>query len=366
MLASYTQSLTVMGTAGNLDSRSATPTFTIRTRGGDTVKTTISETTQFTALQNLDRLDRDRYPDLVKTDASSLGQKLEKYVLPGRLVVAEGIYQTRDGHEWFDCKTLHVLHSHLGYLMFEHSIWWITADLHMGDKWLDDLFGDRRTYQLDDFVALYHTNLNILGLPTDDNVQEMATLSRFIYGLSSAYLMSGDLRFYMAARAGVEFQRDAFRSLAPTAGSASGRSEAKGKYGTNLIIPSENADDLGSIPLYEQIYALAGLAQFYRISADRDVLFDIRRTVASFEHFYRDRTREDGGYFSHIDYATFSPHSPTLGANQSRKNWNRSATTCPRISSTSSWRSTRFPLASRTNSPTSASSASTSSPGPRT
>ena len=125
--------------------------------------------------------------------------------------------------------------------------------------------------------------------------------------------MTGDIRFYLAAKAGVEFQRDAFRSL-----SADGRfcfwafGRRRGKYGTKLIIPSENPDDLGTIPLYEQIYALAGLTQFYRISADWEVLHDIRRTIASFNQFYRDP--QDGGYFSHIDYATFSPHSPSLGA----------------------------------------------------
>ncbi len=323
MLTNFTQTLTVMGIAGDLDTKSTTPSFTIRTRGGDVIKAFVSDTTNFSALQNLDRLNRDRYPDPVGSDASGNGQKVEKYVIPGKLVVAEGIYQTHGGHEWFDVKTLYVLHSQLGYLLFEHTHWWITQICALGDKWLDDLFHDKRSYQVDDFAAFYRTNLNILGLETDDNIQEMATLSRFIYGLSSAYLMSGDIRFYMAAKAGVEFQRDAFRSL-----SADGRfcfwafGRRKGKYGTTLIIPSENPDDVGSIPLYEQIYALAGLAQFYRISADRDVLFDIRRTVATFEQFYRDHSSEDGGYFSHIDYTTFSPHSPTLGANQSRKNWN--------------------------------------------
>ena len=44
------------------------------------------------------------------------------------------------------------------------------------------------------------------------------------------------------------------------------------------------------------------------------------RVLASFNQFYRDP--QDGSYFSHIDYATFSPHSPSLGPNRSRKNWN--------------------------------------------
>ena len=322
MPTNYTQTMTVLGTAVDVDPSGSTPSFKVRTRGGDVVKATVSEATFFSALQNLDRLDRDRIPDPVRTDVDGLAQKLVKYVVPGRLVAAEGIYQVRDGREWFDVKTLHVLYSHTGQLLFEHTHWWITQIAAMGDKWLNDLFHDRRTYQVDDFVSLYQTNLNILGLPKDDNIQEMATLSRLIYGLSSAFLMSGDLRFYMAAKAGVEFQRDAFRSL-----SADGRycfwafGRRRGKYGTKLIIPSENPDDLGTIPCYEQIYALAGLAQFYRITADWEVLHDIRRTVQSFEDFFRDKGPA-GGYFSHIDYATFSPHSPNLGNNRSRKNWN--------------------------------------------
>ena len=325
MPQNYTQYMSVLGTAGEIDTSGPLPSFTIRTRGGDVVKATISETTYFAALQNLDRLDRDRIPDPaidpIQKDTSPLAEKLKKYVVPGRLIAAEGIYQAHGGREWFDAKAVHVLYSHLNMLMFEHTHWWITQIAAMGDKWLNDLFHDKRNYQIDDFVALYQTNLNILGLPSDDNIQEMATLSRLIYGLSSAYLMTGDIRFYLAAKAGVEFQRDAFRSL-----SADGRfcfwayGRRRGKYGTKLIIPSENPDDLGTIPLYEQIYALAGMTQFYRISADWEVLHDIRRTIASFNQFYRDP--QDGSYFSHIDYATFSPHSPSLGPNRSRKNWN--------------------------------------------
>ncbi len=85
----------------------------------------------------------------------------------------------------------------------------------------------------------------------------------------------------------------------------------------NMILPSENADDLGTIPLYEQIYALAGLAQYYRITQDWEVLEDIRRTVRMFQDFYRDDPRfgytGTGGYFSHIDYATMRPDAEALG-----------------------------------------------------
>ena len=104
--------------------------------------------------------------DPIQKDTSPLAEKLKKYVVPGRLIATEGIYQAHGGREWYDAKAVYVLHSHLNMLMFEHTHWWITQIAAMGDKWLDDLFDDKRDYQLDDFAALYRTNLNILGLPT--------------------------------------------------------------------------------------------------------------------------------------------------------------------------------------------------------
>jgi hypothetical protein len=95
-----------------------------------------------------------------------------------------------------------------------------------------------------------------------------------------------------------------------------------------LLVPSENGDDYGTIPLYEQIYALVGLAQYYRITADWEVMEDIRRTVRAFNDFYRDdKTKAAdrpgyGGYFSHLDYATMRPDVEALGDNRARKNWN--------------------------------------------
>jgi hypothetical protein len=96
--------------------------------------------------------------------------------------------------------------------------------------------------------------------------------------------------------------------------------------GASLIFPSENPDDKGTIALYEQIYAIAGMCQYYRVSQDWEVLEDIRRTVRSFQDFFRDDPKfgytGTGGYFSHIDYATMRPNVDALGPNKLRKNWN--------------------------------------------
>ena len=143
---------------------------------------------------------------------------------------------------------------------FEYTYWWPNQSQRLADKWLDDLFGERRDYTNADFAAVYRTNLNILGLPTDDDVQEMATLSRLIYGLSSTFLLTGIDRYFLAAHAGVAYQRESFRGI-----SADGRytfwtsAKRRLKYGSQYVMTSQNEDDKNTIPLYEQIYALAGL-----------------------------------------------------------------------------------------------------------
>jgi len=90
--------------------------------------------------------------------------------------------------------------------------------------------------------------------------------------------------------------------------------------GERKLFTSEFGDDYDAIPMYEQIYALAGLCQLYRVTGDQDLLADINGTLRLFEKFFHDQDR--GGYFSHIDPVELSPHHESLGPNQSRKNWN--------------------------------------------
>ena len=252
---------------------------------------------------------------------------METSIAKGDLLAIEGIYYEHDVEQLYEAMTVHVLKSHKGYYLFEHTFWWKSQIESMANKWLDVLFGNKRTYEEDDFATLYRTTLNIEGLPADVSTQEMATLSRLIYGLSSAYLICGDERYFKAAKAGVDFQREAFRSY-----SADGRfcfwlhARETDRHGTYDVLPSAFGDDEGTIPLYEQIYALAGLTQYFRISGDRETLQDIRHTLDMFEAMFADR-REDGthdGFFSHIDPVTFSWKSVELDqkGNRAKKNWN--------------------------------------------
>lgn len=325
-LNGFTVQLPIMGTvmSKNVEGRS----FVVKTRGGTEFEVFIRETSWFDTVTNLDRLARLRVP-VKYADSHPAGSHpgpLETSVSEGDLIAVEGVLYTHQQQRRYEALAVHVLKSYVGYYWFEHTFWWKGQIETMANKWLDDLFQDKRTYELDDFAALYRTTLSIEGAPTDDETQEMATLSRLIYGLSSAYLIGGDERYFKAAKAGVEYQREAFRSY-----STDGRflfwlhARKRDRHGRYDVLPSTNGEEAGTLPLYEQIYALAGLAQFYRISNDSETFEDIRHTLATFEGIFADRRNgTHDGFFSHIDPVMFSWNSPELDQNGHRagKNWN--------------------------------------------
>ena len=329
----FAQSITGMGHV--IDTDPGNYAFKIRVRSGDTFQCFVNEETQFSVLRNLDGQNPDRFtaPRNSKHRPDSPPYQIEKYLRKGMTISVDGIYQEDGEVRRFDARAVHLLarDTQTERYLFEETHWWLSQIDRLINQWLENLFGQKRSFIEDDFASLYQTNLNILGLPSDDNVQEMATLSRLIYGLSSAYLLTGAERYLIAARAGVAFQRQTFRYL-----SHDGRycfwafGRRKGRLGTRLVMTSENPDDKDTIPLYEQIYALCGLAQYYRITADWEVLEDIQRTLRAFADFYHDDERNAkewgypglGGYFSHLDYVTMRPDAEALRENRSRKNWN--------------------------------------------
>jgi mannose/cellobiose epimerase-like protein (N-acyl-D-glucosamine 2-epimerase family) len=322
----FTVNTTFMGKVTDIKPEKSA--FSLKCRSGDELEVFVANETQFRFLKNLDEIERDRVPNPENFNDAPTA-KVRKYIQPDSLVVLQGVYQENNGNCHYDARIVNLLNSYRGQgeYLFEQTQWWLTQISRLADSWLGYLFPNKQTYQIDDF-ALYQTNLNIIGLPADDTIQECATLSRLIYGLSSAYLLTGSERYLSAARAGVQYQRETFRSL-----TSDGKhcfwayGKRKTKYSYQLYMRSLNEDDKDTIPLYEQIYALAGLAQYYRITLDWEVLDDIKRTVRVFNDFYADPESQYGDhaygdYFSHIDYVTMSWDSPALGNNRARKNWN--------------------------------------------
>lgn len=327
----FSHGLTLMGSVVSVTP--ADHSFVILLQSGQEQLVYVGATTFFQVVQNLDNLNLDRVPNPERPAGDDdIAYSVRKYVQPNCLLATLGVYQEHEGKTRYDARTVYLMHSRPEKYEFEETHWWLTQISRLADQWLDQLFGDRRDYTFADFAERYTTSLNIIGLPMDDNTQEMATLSRLLYGLSSAYLLTGSERYLTAARAGVQFQRESFRHLSHDGEYcfwAFGRKRLR--YITQLYEASQAGDDTNTIPLYEQIYALAGLTQYYRITLDPRILEDIERTVRAFNDFYLDGRRTDpfdpdpkdpNGYYSHLDYATMRPDVDSLGINKAKKNWN--------------------------------------------
>ncbi len=327
----FTHSMKIMGKVVEVDIENAA--FRLKCRNGTDYLVKIGAETWFSMLQNLDKLGTDRFPNPENFDYSNPSDRVKKYLKKNMLVSVYGIFVVDENKKIFEGRAIELYQeydktgSYDDNYIFEKGHWWLTQINALGNTWLDYLFGDAKTY---DF-SKYRTNIGITGLPSDDKLQECATLSRLIYGLSSAYLLTGCERFLNAATEGVKYQREKFRSLSHDGKHifwAYGRKiTPNGQAHSELIIPSQNNDDLGTIPLYEQIYALAGITQYYRITSDWEALEDIKRTVKTFNDFYLDPDENYGGYFSHIDYVTLSWNSDVLAErgsynNKAKKNWN--------------------------------------------
>ena len=169
--------------------------------------------------------------------------------------------------------------------------------------------------------SVYRTQITLEGDKLPGTRQETDTISRLVYGFATAYLMTGEDRFLEVAEKGTEYLRDHMRTVDAAEGIAywvHGVDTAGGKE--KKILASEFGDDYDAIPAYEQIYALAGPTQTFRVTGDPRIQQRHRADARALQPLLpRPRGR---GFFSHIDPITFDPRSETLGDNQARKNWN--------------------------------------------
>ena len=202
----------------------------------------------------------------------------------------------------------------------EEPDWWINQVRSIADSYLKWQFNHPE--QAIDYRN-YRTFLHLAGGKNGDYLQETDTISRMVYGFASAYMLTGEERFLEGAEKGTEYLREHVRFYDNDEDLiywyhgilVSGEREQK-------LLTSEFGDDYDSLPMYEQIYALAGPTQTYRLTGDPRIMFDIEKTIDLFEKYYKDN--EQGGYFSHIDPIGLDPRAPTLdkGNNRAKKNWN--------------------------------------------
>jgi mannose/cellobiose epimerase-like protein (N-acyl-D-glucosamine 2-epimerase family) len=197
----------------------------------------------------------------------------------------------------------------------EEPDWWINQARSIADKYLEWQFNFPK--ESIDFKK-YRTNISLDGIKKNNDIQETDTISRLVYGLASTYMLTGDDRFLEAAERGTKYLQDELR-VVDTKRGFTYWCHAKHADGEQ-VLTSLFGDDFGAIPAYEQIYALAGPTQTYRITGDPSILVDIDGTLELFEKVYKDNAKE--GYFSHLEPNTFDPKAASLGQNSGRKNWN--------------------------------------------
>jgi mannose/cellobiose epimerase-like protein (N-acyl-D-glucosamine 2-epimerase family) len=242
--------------------------------------------------------------------------QMREMLVPGRFLYAYGIFYPDTSS--FEAKHLVMVGRTENEYLFEKQDWWIKQVRSLADFYLQAQFGNE---EID--YKNYRTQLGLGGAHTSYTRQECDTISRLVYGFASAYLMTGDDRYLEAAEKGTNYLRDHFRFLDKSEGICYWYHaiDLKPSGGEQKVFASEFGDDYDAIPAYEQIYALAGPTQTYRITGDPAIMSDIDLTINLFNKHFLD-TSERGGYYSHIDPITLSGAAESLGRNRARKNWN--------------------------------------------
>jgi mannose/cellobiose epimerase-like protein (N-acyl-D-glucosamine 2-epimerase family)/anti-anti-sigma regulatory factor len=300
---SFTVSDLVAGYVTKYDGRD---TFELRTSDNREFRCTLTPTVFAEFVRNLGE-EFQNATDQVKT-----------LLTEGRYVFVYGVFYPEDDGNKFEAKHIVFVGQETNEYRFEEPDWWVNQVRQLGDFYINAEFGDGPI----DFKN-YRTNLALNGDKETSTRQETDTISRLVYGFASAYLMTGEDKYLEAAEKGTEYLRTHHRfedkkndatywyhavDLTPS-----------GKY--QKIYASEFGDDYDAIPCYEQIYALAGPIQTYRVTGDPRILADAKSTIKTFWKYFHDKT-EKGGFYSHIDPVTLSAHTESLGRNKARKNWN--------------------------------------------
>lgn len=238
---------------------------------------------------------------------------------PGQMVFAYGIFYPNgpEGDSYiFEAKCLDFPGRRNSDFRFEEQDWWAKQSSEIIDFFIRAQFPDGEIN-----YDHYRTSLALTGEQKSDTYrQETDTISRMVYGMASAYMLTGEERFLEAAEKGSKYMQEHLKFYDTDENivywyhgiDVQGGREHK-------VFASEFGDDYDAIPMYEQIYALAGLTQTYRITGDPSIYRDIQMTIDLFDHF---EDKERGGYYSHIDPIFLDPMSNSLGGNKGKKNWN--------------------------------------------
>jgi len=245
---------------------------------------------------------------------------LKKLLVPGQMVFLYGTFFPEDKVKFEINYIIFAGDSTTDYRYSDEQGWWVKQIDEIASSYCKWQF-NAPEQQID--YKNYRTLISLTGGKKDtDYLQETDTISRMVYGMACAYMLTGKDLYLDAAEKGTEYLRDKMKFTDTDTGliywyhgqkvGASGEEQK--------LLVSEFGDDYDCIPAYEQIYALAGPVQTYRLTGDPRILADAEKTVDLFDECFKDP--EKGGYYSHIHAVTLSAHEESLGRNKAKKNWN--------------------------------------------
>lgn len=246
--------------------------------------------------------------------------ELSKLLVPGQMIFAYGTFFPEDKVKFEVNYLVFAGDSSDEFRYADEKGWWTNQIDQIAAsycKWQFNAPTDDIDYNN------YRTLISLTGGKKDaDYLQETDTISRMVYGMACAYMLTGKDLYLDAAEKGTEYLRDKMKFTDTDTGLIywyHGLKVGSGGEEQKLLV-SEFGDDYDCIPAYEQIYALAGPVQTYRITGDPRILSDAEKTVDLFDECFKDQ--EKGGYYSHIHAVTLSAHEESLGRNKAKKNWN--------------------------------------------
>jgi mannose/cellobiose epimerase-like protein (N-acyl-D-glucosamine 2-epimerase family) len=243
--------------------------------------------------------------------------QLHELLAPGQYLLVYGTFYPHNEGQVFCAQYIDFPGNKPGVYRFEEPDWWAKQAKSIAWFFVRSQFGGENAIDYKN----YRTALALTGAQRGDFRQETDTISRLVYGFASAFMLTGEDVFLDAAEKGTQYLRDHMRFYDVDENIIywyHGISVKEGRE--HKIFASEFGDDYDAIPMYEQIYALAGPTQTYRVNGDPRIMKDIQMTLDLFDRFFVDRDKR--GYFSHIDPVSLNPRSESLGNNRARKNWN--------------------------------------------
>lgn len=247
------------------------------------------------------------------------GGQLDSLLIPGQMVFLYGTFYP-EAEVKFEVNYIVFSGESKDHLRYNEKGWWIEQIDSIAASYIKWQF-NAPTEEID--YKKYRTLISLTGGKKEtDYLQETDTISRMVYGMASAYMLTGKDEYLEAAEKGTDYLREKMRFVDTDTGMIywyHGQKVSAGGQEQKLLV-SEFGDDYDCIPAYEQIYALAGPIQTYRLNGDPRILEDASKTVDLFDEYFKDK--EKGGYYSHIHAVTLSAHEESLGRNKAKKNWN--------------------------------------------